>query len=208
MALDVYTHIFTNYPDHRLATHALFNSAVCEKQLKHPDKALEYFQKLLNDYGTDPLAQEAGLQAGLLLEKTGKTEEALKAYEITMKSPEQDLAVEASYYHADLLKQEKKYDDARKEFDHLIVTYPSQDQWVVTAYAKIAETYEEQQEYTKAVEEYKKILKYTKVKAYRTATNKRIKALQPFLKKKSKSSTDPTKALPTPESSPKTDQQP
>ncbi len=195
-ALDAYTDIFTHYPDHRLATHALFNSAVCEKQLKHNDKALAYFQKLLKDYGNDPLAIEAGLQAGLLLEKTGKPEEALKAYEITMASPETSLAVEASFYHADLLKQLKKYDDSRREFNHLIVKYPSEDQWVVTAFAKIAETYEEQKDYPKAEESYKRILKYTKIPAYRNATYKRLKALQPFLKKKSEKSS--TAVVPSP----------
>jgi tetratricopeptide (TPR) repeat protein len=101
-----------------------------------------------------------------------------------MASPDESLAVEASFYHADLLKQTKKYDDARTEFNRLIVKYPSEDQWVVTAFAKIAETYEEQKEYPKAEAEYKQILKYTKIKAYRNATYKRLKALQPFLKKK------------------------
>ncbi len=130
------------------------------------------FQKLLKDYGNDPLAQEAGLQAGLLLEKTGKPEEALKAYEITMASPDASLAVEAAFYHADLLKGMKKYEDARGEFNHLILKYPSQDQWVVTAFAKIAESYEEQKQYPKAEAEYKQILKYTQIKAYRNATFK------------------------------------
>ncbi|HVZ80917.1 MAG TPA: tetratricopeptide repeat protein, partial [bacterium] len=182
-ALEAYEGIFTRYPDHRLATHALFNSAVCEKQLKHPDKALGYFQKLMKEHGGDPLAQEAGLQAGLLLEKTGSVPEALKAYEVTMASTNVDLAVEASFYHADLLKQTQHFDQARKEFDDLIRKYPAQDQWVVTAYAKIAESYEAQKEYTKADKAYRRILDYTKVTAYRVATEKRLKALEPFLKK-------------------------
>jgi tetratricopeptide (TPR) repeat protein len=185
-ALGAYEGIFTRYPAHRLATHALFNSAVCEKQLRHPEKALEYFQKLLQDHADDPLAHEAGLQAGLLLEKTGQVPEALKAYEVTMASTDVNLAVEASFYHADLLKQSQRFAEARTEFNDLIKKYPDQDQWVVTSYAKIAESYESQKDYWKAEAAYRRILQYTKIKAYRVATQKRLKALEPFLKKRPK----------------------
>ena len=83
------------------------------------------------------------------MEKNGRKEEAAKAYEITMKSDNQKLAVEAAFYHADLLKQQKKYEDAIGEFNHITVYYPKQDQWVVTAFAKIAECYEEMKQFSK-----------------------------------------------------------
>lgn len=180
-ALTNYTHIFKTNPSHHLATHALFNSAVCEKESGDTEMALEYFEKLVNDYEKDPLAPDASLQAGILLEKLDKPEKALKAYEFTMKSKDQALAAEAAFYHADLHKTMKEYEPAIKEFNSIITTYPDQDQWVVTAYAKVAECYEAQKKYQDAADTYNRILKYTKVKAFRTATLKRLKALKPFL---------------------------
>ena len=48
----------------------------------------------------------------------------------------------------------------------------------MTAFAKIAECYEEMKQYSKAEEAYKRILKYTGVKAYRKATMKRLEVLR------------------------------
>jgi tetratricopeptide (TPR) repeat protein len=171
---------------------------VCEKESGDTEKALDYFEKLVNDYGSDPLAPDASLQAGILLEKLDRFDDALRAYEFTKKSKNQDLGAEAAFYHADIYKQTKRYDNAIKEFESLIVTYPEQDQWVVTAYAKVAECYEEQKKYQKAADTYNRILKYTKVKAFRTATLKRLKALQPFLHpvKKKVPKPDPVPAEP------------
>lgn len=188
-ALGSYTDIFENYPTHRLAPHSLFNSAICEKQLKHLDKSLAYYQKLMADYGNDPLALEAGLQVGLLLEKNGRREEAAEAYEKTMRCSNESLAVEASFYRADLYRQEQKYDLAIRDFNRLIIHFPSQDQWAITAFAKIAECYETQKQYSKAAEAYKQILTYTKIKTFREATLKRLKALEPLLKEEMRTAT-------------------
>ena len=190
-ALDNYKHIFKNNPTHHLASRSLYNSAVCEKETGNPGQALDYFEKLANDYTSDPLAAEASLQAGILLEKKNELDKALKAYEVTVKSNDRALSAEASFYHADIYKQKKDYENSIDEFNALIANYPDQDQWVVTAYAKVAECYEEQKKYSKAADTYKRILKYTKVQAFRTATLKRLKALQPFLHPRKKKVREP-----------------
>jgi TolA-binding protein len=177
-ALEAYTQIYQTYPTHRLAPHCLFNSAICEKQLKHPDKTLEDFQKLMKDYPTDELALEAGINAGILLEAQGRKDEALTAYATSMKSQNPKLAAESSFYHADLLKNMGKYPESIGEFNSIIDKYPEQDQWSVTAFARIAECYENQKQFQKAMETYQRILAFTKVKEYRLAAQKRMKALK------------------------------
>ena len=67
------------------------------------------------------------------------------------------------------------------EFNALVDKYPDQDQWVVTAYARIAECYENEKKYGKAAETYNRILKYTKVKQYRVAAQKHLKALKAIM---------------------------
>ena len=180
-ALDNYSHIFQTNPTHHLASHALFNGAVCETELGDVPKALEYYEKVISDYPNDPLIADAGIQAGILYEKQKQTDKALQSYEITIKSKNEALAAEASFYHADIHKQAADYAKAIDEFNALTVNYPAQDQWVVTAYAKIAECYEAQKKYQQAADTYQRILKYTKIEVYRKATYKRIKALEPFL---------------------------
>jgi len=199
-ALANYSHIFKTDPKHHLAAHALFNSAVCENQLDEKEKALEYYGKVISDYGNDPLAAEASLQSGILYEKLNQTDKALKAYELTIsKSKDQSLDAEAAFYHADIYKTTAQYEKAIDEFNALIVNYPDQDQWVVTAYAKVAECYETQKKYKEAEKAYQRILKYTQVKVYRDATMKRLKALQPFLHKSKKTVHHKTSSSATPE---------
>jgi tetratricopeptide (TPR) repeat protein len=194
-ALTNYTHLFETDPTNHLASHALFNSAICEKELGDMDKALEYFQKLTNDYPNDPLVADASIQSGIIYEKIKQPDKALKAYEATIQTKNEALAAEASFYHADIHKQAGDYAKAIDEFNAIIVNYPDQDQWVVTAYAKVAECYEAQKKYQQAYDAYKRILKYTKVPMYRNATNKRLKALEPFLHHHKNTSSD---AVPTP----------
>ncbi|HVM31875.1 MAG TPA: tetratricopeptide repeat protein, partial [bacterium] len=182
-ALAGYSDLVSRYPDHRLAPHALFNSAVCEKQMGKGDQALEDFARLTQKYPSDPLAFEAQVQRGILLEKAGRSADALAAYAEGTKSPDPELAVEASFYHADLRRELGQYPQAVREFNDLVARFPGEDQWVVTAMAQIAKCYEEQKKYEKAYQAYERILKYTKDKAYQAATLKHLKALKPFLKK-------------------------
>lgn len=197
-ALGNYTHIFETNPAHHLASHALFNSAICENELGDKDKALEYYAKLLNDYPNDPLVADASIQSGIIYEKRNQPDKALKAYETTIKYKNEALAAEASFYHADIHKQAGDYAKAIDEFNALIVNYPDQDQWVVTAYAKVGECYEAQKKYQQAYDAYKRILKYTQVPMYRNATNKRLKALEPFLHRHKKAAAVPTPTETTP----------
>jgi len=164
------------------------------------DKALDYYAKLQNDYPNDPLVADASIQSGIIYEKLNQPNKALKAYETTIKSKNEALAAEASFYHAGIHQEAGDYDKAIEEFNSLIVTYPAQDQWVVTAYAKVGECYEAQKKYQQAYDAYKRILKYTQVPMYRNATNKRLKALEPFLHhhKKTSSNAVPTLTETTP----------
>jgi len=188
-----YSKVFEDFPNHRLAPHALFNSAVCVRQLGEPAKALAYFQRIRKDYPTHPLADEAALQAGVLLERTGRLEEALQAYDQATRLKNPKLAVEALFYHADALRQLKDYEKAVTEFNRLTKKYPKEDEWCVTAMAKVAECYEEQGKYESAEKEYRRILKYTGVKMWRDSALKRLKALEPYLKKAAPSvKTEPT----------------
>lgn len=199
-ALVNYTHLFETDPANHLASHALFNSAICENELGERDKALDYYAKLQNDYPNDPLVADASIQSGIIYEKLNQPNKALKAYETTIKSKNEALAAEASFYHAGIHQEAGDYDKAIEEFNSLIVTYPAQDQWVVTAYAKVGECYEAQKKYQQAYDAYKRILKYTQVPMYRNATNKRLKALEPFLHhhKKTSSNAVPTLTETTP----------
>jgi TolA-binding protein len=180
-ALEAYTQIYQTYPTHRLAPHCLFNCAVCEKQLKHPEQALKDFQKLIKDYPADELALEAGINAGILLEAQGRKDEALEAYAISMKTTDAKLGAESSFYHADLLKNMGKFPEAIVEFNSIIDKYPSQDQWSVTAFARVAECYENQKKYSQAMTTYQRLLDFTKVKEYRRAAQKRMKALKALM---------------------------
>ncbi len=144
---------------------------------------MDDFNQLSQKYPDDPLAFEADIQSGILLEKFSRFDDALTAYFKAGQSPDPDLAVEAHFYHADLQRQLKRYDPAVKEFNDLTAKFPSEDQWVVTAFAQIAKCYEEQNKYDKAYKAYERILKYTKDKSYRAATLKHMKALGPYLKK-------------------------
>ncbi len=186
--------VFEDFPKHRLAPHALFNAAVCEKEMGHPRDALVYFQRIRKEFPGDPLSDEASLQAGILLESVGRLEEALGAYAQARELKNPKLSVEATFYHADLLKRMKRYDAAVKEFNRLTVRYPKEGEWCVTAMAKVAEIHEEQGKYSKAADEYRRILRYTGVKTWRDAAQKRLKALEPYLR----SSATPTGTSPAP----------
>ncbi|MGH7739633.1 MAG: tetratricopeptide repeat protein, partial [bacterium] len=182
-ALKGYEDLVQHYPDERLAPHALFNSAICENELGDLDKALKDFAQLSASYPKDPLAAEADLQRGIMLDKSDRFKDALQAYARAGQASDADLAVEATYYHADLKRRMKKYGESIREFNELTVRFPSEDQWVVTAYAQIAKCYEEQKKYQQAYQAYERILRYTKDKTYRAATYKHLNALKPFLGK-------------------------
>jgi len=113
------------------------------------------------------------------------------------------IAAESSFYHADLLKNMGKNDDAIKEFNALIDRYPDQDQWSVTAFAHIAECYENEKKFNDAYKTYQRILAFTKVKRYRTEAQRRMAILKKIIAAEKK--TKPHKAkkpVTTPEDAP------
>jgi TolA-binding protein len=77
----------------------------------------------------------------------------------------------------------KRYDDAVAGFNALTLKYPKQDQWVVTSFARMAECHEAKGEYAKAADVYKRIIKYTGVKAWKDSAKKRLAAIQKYLPK-------------------------
>jgi tetratricopeptide (TPR) repeat protein len=166
-----------------LAPHAIFNAAISAKQTKQGDLALQLFEKLRKEYASDPLADEAAMHSGILLEALGRNEEALAAYAQAEQLPKETLAVEAAYDRSQLLANMKRYDEAIAGFNALTVKYPKQDQWVVTAFARMAECHEAKGEYKQAADVYNRIIKYTGVKAWKDSARKRLAAIQKYLPK-------------------------
>jgi tetratricopeptide (TPR) repeat protein len=180
-ALKEYHVVFSQYPHHRLASNAMYNSAICEEEIRNLKLAIQYFQQVSQNYPKTKLAAEALLQAGAILENHNEYYPALAIYAQGKKVKEVKLAVEASYWHAYILKQLKRYQESIQEFKNLLNKYPTQGLWCVSAMAQIAECYESLQQYSLAANYYKKIIHYTNIASFQKAAQLRLKALQPFL---------------------------
>jgi len=151
--------VFTGYTNSEFRLKAGFRQAVLVTESGQDESAIGLFQALLNEKLPDDIAAASCYHLGELFEKTGKNEDATKAFEQT-----KNLYPSSTLYSYALLKvgatyaRDKAREDQALEMYRLAAEKPATSRIGAEALFQAAEIYFSRKTFDKSAEAYKKLL--------------------------------------------------
>ncbi|MBC7238386.1 MAG: tetratricopeptide repeat protein, partial [Chloroflexi bacterium] len=159
-AIAVYQEFIKRYPNDSQVPTALLSIAWRYSDKKDYVKSAETFKKVADEYPNSESAKEALLRAGDMYAKAGKNEEAIKIYqEFAQKYPNDENASKALLdiawrYRAIYL--ETGDENAKKQKETILQEIANRFPDTEMAYFALGLLYEDNGQYDKAIENYKK----------------------------------------------------
>ena len=140
----------------------LFRIAEAYRKIGGPDEALRFYKRLVTGYGDILGMCREFVSVGDNLRKMGEFELAKKALSIVIadQSCEVRWVVEARFWLAYTLQQQRRYDEAILKYLNLVYTHTEEVSlpWVVSARANIGRCYEAKGQPQRAIAAYQKII--------------------------------------------------
>ncbi|MXV75259.1 tetratricopeptide repeat protein [Candidatus Poribacteria bacterium] len=165
-AIEVYQEISEHHPDSIYSAEALYRSGIVyAEHLSAPNEAIETYNRVIASHPNTLQAMMANFQLGEIYRKLHRYNEALQAYEATIRYPERDrylaggyrdsFADRAQFRIGRVYYDDNRYDEARFVFEELIQNR-TQSPRLAAAYIYLAAISEELAENRQAVKFYKK----------------------------------------------------
>lgn len=127
-ALEQYAALEREVPDHRLADDARFRSALLDAARGEHTSMVERLSSLPATYPEGDMHGEARFLLAWQARREGRLEEALRYLEASVREgpgeDAEDLHGRAAYWHAVVLAELGRTDDARREWTNLVATHP------------------------------------------------------------------------------------
>ncbi|MBN1591725.1 MAG: tetratricopeptide repeat protein [Candidatus Coatesbacteria bacterium] len=163
----------------------LYRIGEAHRQLGELDSAFDYYQQMVTDYQDQKGMCEELVSVGDNLRKMGRFQLARSALNLVISDEgcEPRFAVEARFWFAHTLQEQKRYDDAILKYLDLSYSFTQEEAvpWVASARANVGECYEARGDLDEAIRVYEKIIeKYPKSLWSQQAEARinRIKAIQ------------------------------
>ncbi|MBN2208163.1 MAG: tetratricopeptide repeat protein [Candidatus Coatesbacteria bacterium] len=156
----------------------LFRIGETYRQLGEQERAFEYYKTIVDDYENERGMCKELVVIGDNLRKMGRFELAQSALGMVIAddSCEVRYAVEAKFWFAHTLQEQKQFDEAILKYLDLSYTYTQEEAvpWVVSARANVGECYEAKGDYEEAIRVYQKIVEKYPGSLWSTQAQSRI----------------------------------
>ena len=140
----------------------LFRIGGAYRQLGELDRAFDYYKRMVIDYGNEKGMCKELIAVGDNLRKVGRFQLARSALGIVIAddSCEARYTVEAQFWFAHTLQEQKRFDEAILKYLDLTYTFTQEATipWVASARANVGECYEAKGDFDEAIRVYEKII--------------------------------------------------
>ena len=163
LAAEAFLHIVEVIPEDELAVNALMQAGIAQSKAHNYEQAIEIYQKLIDDYPDSALTDDAlYAQAGIFL-STRAYNAAIEKYQ-KLVNTDNELAEKSLYAMATCYEELKDYTTALRTYNEVISQF-SQSPLAADSQANIAHYYFKQKNYDRALDEYKKLVKFPGITA-------------------------------------------
>jgi tol-pal system protein YbgF len=181
-AVKVYQNLTQNYPNTEYTSAALFNTALCYKKMDKLDETATAYRTFCQKYPDDDMTNKALMELAAIYRKQENFQEAIKTFRDLLDKVHDDDKWEIIYNTGDCYLAMGDKEKARLEYLKLKDTATKANSWRLTALAKLGEIYEEEEQWTKAIEVYEDIVKNTTKPEWKKAVSQRIQLIKDALK--------------------------
>ncbi|MDI6780730.1 MAG: tetratricopeptide repeat protein [bacterium] len=181
-AVKVYQNLTQNYPNTEYTSAALFNTALCYKKMDKLDETAAAYRTFCQKYPDDDMTNKALIELAAIYRKQENFQEAIKTLAELLNKVHGEAALEIIYNTGDCYLAMQNKEKARLEYLKLKDASPKANSYRLTALTKLGEIYEEEEQWTKAIEVYEDIVKNTTKPEWKKAVSQRIQLIKDALK--------------------------
>ncbi|MCM8801437.1 MAG: tetratricopeptide repeat protein [Candidatus Omnitrophica bacterium] len=145
------------YPDSEFIPEVFWYLGRYHYQANELSKAKRYFSCLIQDFPRSDLVSLGYYGLGLIYEKEASYAEALDLYRKALDSISLEQKPEIQFHIAELLQNQGRIKEAIEEYTRFISSYPENNPLVIKALLRTAGIYEENEDFKKARDIYRKL---------------------------------------------------
>jgi TolA-binding protein len=175
-----FTGVLESGPEDETARAALYNLGLCQIMLERPDEARATLKRFREGSKTgDPRAADAAYRVGELNERAGLLEEAVAEYQASLAAkPASGLAIELNYRIGSCRERLEDADGAIAAYRKALAGDDRGHPFHLSAVARLAALYENQEKYTEAIGLYRDLIRDSKDTQLVEAAEQRVAQLK------------------------------
>jgi TolA-binding protein len=177
-ALEQYEWVMKNQPQYRLIKKVYLDGEEGYRSLGRLDEAERTLKELVAKFPQDDVRYEGHLRLGLLYMNQKKYTDAISAFSLAARSPEESVAGQAQFRLGEAFFAANNREQALLQFSRVVYLYPDQAEIFEESLLRLGALYGEEKRFVEARQVYQKLLEKTKREDRREVARKMLEQIQ------------------------------